>query len=170
MNKIDDNNTLVKLTSNLYGVEFALRASPVWGIPKLQLLEAVTSMYREGDLPTGVSIDSLLTNHNQFGYVLRFYGAVGLALLLWLCVTFFRLIAGMRDEWSRALLYGTLIFLIQFSLLHNTFLIGVPVFWLLIAGVEEEPELWRRLKAPDLVTSPSQDALLLTAGGPSASE
>jgi len=136
--QFDDNNTRVKLVSNLYGVRYALQTRPLTGIAKAELYQAVVDEYQAGDLPVGVSVDALLTNHNQFGYLLRFYGLLGLALLLLTYGAMLRLIFTLQDANARAALLGVMIYVTQFSLLHNVFVYSVPVLWLLLWGIEED--------------------------------
>lgn len=135
--QFDDNNTRVKLISNVYGARYALETRPLTGIAKGELYQAVVDEYRAGDLPAGVSVDALLTNHNQFGYLLRFYGIVGLSLLLLTYGAMLRLVLTLRDRNACAMLLGVIIYVTQYSLLHNVFVYSVPVLWLALWGIEE---------------------------------
>ena len=135
---VDDTQTMVKLRSNLYGARYTLEHSPWIGIRYSELYQSLAASYDPSDFAGRITLERLSTNHNQFGFMIRYYGLIGLGLILWLVVATFRLIAGIEDRWARALLTGALIFILQFSVLHNVYMYGIPMFWLLVAGVERE--------------------------------
>lgn len=131
---IKDNNTIVKLYSNVFTVEYVLEESPLIGIPRSDHEKAVLAKYRDYVLPISIEPIYLVTNHNQFAYFLRFYGIIGLALIgVFVCASF-RLVIRVPDFWARFAVASMLVFSLQFSLLHNTFIYGAPLLWVIATG------------------------------------
>ena len=160
-----DANTYYKITANVYGTYAALAANPLFGISretgegegKKEFKEMVKKGRRElGEIVKAPGDRRLeATDHNLFAYYARFYGLVGFCLL---CVVIFKMlkkISMKQDPGTRFMLYGLLVFFLQYSLLHNNGLLQAVLLWCFLAYGTERNE---NLSADDGLQRPGQAA------------
>jgi hypothetical protein len=131
-----DANTLVKLASAYGGIVDTLHVSPLVGIPQsdayMSFVRAFASL-PESLFPAQLTLNSTVTNHNQFIYYLRYYGLIGLALVTYLHWLVWKKINAKADPRMRLTLAAIFLYFVQYSLLHNVFLTSYTMIWLLLA-------------------------------------
>ncbi|MEA1901322.1 MAG: hypothetical protein U9N47_11300 [Thermodesulfobacteriota bacterium] len=160
-----DANTYYKITANVYGTYAALAANPLFGIPretgegegKREFKEMVKKGRRElGEIVKAPGDRRLeATDHNFLAYYARFYGLVGFCLL---CVVIFKMLKKInmkQESGTRFMLYGLLVFFLQYSLLHNNRLLQDVLLWCSLAYGTERNE---NLSADDGLQRPGQAA------------
>jgi hypothetical protein len=135
LSHVDDVNTRGKLLANYYAGRYALQENPLAGIPKEDIYLAISTMYYTEPAYWGyrLPLASVTTSHNQFVWMFKFYGLVGLALLLYFHVLVFQKIMIKQSQTHKLVLLGLLIYITQYSFLHNVFLWLYPLFWILLA-------------------------------------
>ena len=131
-----DNNTYGKIISAYIGVTSTLKTSPIFGISRDQLQQQIMDSYATMNylfLDQNLSVDAMITNHNQFVWYLRYYGIIGAVGILALHVCIWKLI-GLKSGRENLLLRMIFIFTVLFSLMHNTNIIALPLLWFTISG------------------------------------
>ena len=131
-----DNNTYGKIISAYIGVTSTLKTSPIFGIPREQLQQQIMDAYATIDysfLDQNLSVDAMITNHNQFVWYLRYYGMIGAVGIIALHVCIWKLI-GLKRGKENILLRMVFINTVLFSLMHNTNIVTLPILWFMISG------------------------------------
>jgi O-antigen ligase len=139
-----DVNTYVKISSNIWGVYGALKASPLIGVSKKELSKAVDNGKKE----IGEVIDyknrynhTDPVYHNLFAEYLQHYGLIGFFLLIIVFLKIFKKIKNKENPFVRIKLYAILIYFIQFSMMHNNKLLLTAIIWIMLSvGNEKEEE------------------------------
>lgn len=145
-----DANTYYKITANLYGTYAALARDPLFGVPIIRsdpvaASKAYYELIVEGRAELGEVIedshfnqDFVPTNHNLFAFYARYYGLVGFFLLIGVLVMMFRKARRKKDISDRYLIYGVIIYFLQYSLLHNTQILETLAIWALLSVGKED--------------------------------
>lgn len=122
---------------NLYMAEGVLKESPWFGISR----DAAWDFYmRYGDLSLyGFTEHATPTHHNQLAFYLRYYGLVGLGLLLSLYAMIFRKILRSPLVWIRIFLASIFVMDFVYSMAHNNKVISSPLLWILLSMASLEP-------------------------------
>jgi hypothetical protein len=151
-----DANTYYKITANVYGVYGALADNPFFGIRKSASLHDSREKYmrdQKRDLELlkkarkdlgGDFLDSgefnhplIQTHHNLYAYYLRYYGLIGFGFFSMMVLVIFRKVICKKEIRHRFVLLSVFFFILQYALLHNTTILGTPLFWVLLANGEE---------------------------------
>lgn len=128
-----DTSTIGKLYSNYLTARYVLVKSPLIGIPKGDVHRVIQSEFTEHYRGTFLTIRGVLTDHNQIGWMLRYYGLIGLGLFTYLCLLFVKKIKSKSSKYHRLVLMGVFVYILQYSVLHSTFFFAYPLFWWMLA-------------------------------------
>ena len=149
-----DPNTYHKITANIYSVYAALSHNPLIGVPVIRSLDSHTtrnsqnynralSLVREGHRELGAIFPKqkryqlLPTEHNLFGFYLKYYGLIGFFLLLWVLYRFFRKCISKEHVLDRYFLTAVFFYYLQYAMLHNTSFLTNLILWTLVASGAE---------------------------------
>ena len=137
-----DGNTYLKLASNIYGTYGALKENPLFGIPQSEHLSYIYKGVEDlGEIIPAKKHYSLVdTHHNIIGTYIKYYGLVGLVIFLSFVATICKKINLKSDRNIKFMLYGVLIYILQYAMLHNNMLLNFFPLWILLAVGEEEVE------------------------------
>ncbi len=135
-----EGNTYIKITSNIYGSYASLKESPFIGIPYYKHYYYIYKGASElGEfIYTSKKYSLEATNHNLFGYYIKFYGLIGFFLLLNIVIKIFHKINLKKDLYIKLFLLSSFIYFLQYSMLHNNRLLLFPLLWVIIAFGEEK--------------------------------
>jgi len=137
-----DINTATKLSSNIYSCYTVLVKSPLIGIPPSQQRKAVSYGYQKLGRLFSAPYEIVVTHHNLFARYLRYYGIIGLSLLIILIKKMTEKIRYQGDIYTRYKLFAVIIFFFLYSLLHNNELLISPLIWIILAmGAGKNPIL-----------------------------
>lgn len=144
-----DGNTYAKITSNVYGVVAALHSNPLFGVPVNRRIDraggdiADEILVRKGHAIVGDILDAkegfrvVPTNHNEPAYFLKYYGVIGFALYIFMCWTLLKKAMSKAEFASRWILCSIVLYQLQYSLLHNTQILGTVLLWVFLATWQE---------------------------------
>jgi len=135
---ISQPDVLLRFQVNYYLMKGVWKEAPLFGIPKESAWEllyesAAISIQYLGDTSARTP-----THHNQIGYYFRYYGLIGLILLLALYFMIFRKIAHTSFFYTKMMLMSIFLFDFQYSMSHNTKLISNILLWILLALAVKE--------------------------------
>ena len=151
-----DANTYYKITANVYGTYGALSKNPLFGVSKSALRRDSPEQFRidykrdmelikEGERNLGNLFEFknkyklTQTYHNLYAFYLRHYGLVGFFLFVMMLIAIYKKIKLKKDKTDRYMLLGIFCFTLQYALLHNTKILSLPIFWILLSiGKEAE--------------------------------
>lgn len=136
-------NTYQKLAANIYGSYAALMINPLFGVPRSKHLSIIHQGAQElGEIiPSKRNYPLIETHHNLFGLYIKFYGLLGLFILLVLLSKIFKKIRLKSDRSIKVMLYGVFIYFLQYAMLHNNMLLYFFPIWILLAlGLENVEE------------------------------
>lgn len=130
-----DNNTYGKIVSAYIGVQATLRTNPIFGISRDQLERQIMEEYATLNysfIDKNLSMEAMITNHNQFVWYLRYYGIIGALGIIVLHINIWKLINRNREE-VKILQRIIFIYIVLFSLMHNTNIVILPLFWYILS-------------------------------------
>ncbi len=133
-------NTYAKLSANIYGSYAVLRTNPLIGVARNKQNSAIDLSAKElGEvIQTKRSFGTYYTYHNIFGFYIRNYGLIGLSLFIVLIYKILRKIQYKQNIYIKFLLLASIIFFIQFNMLHtNSLLYSIHIWVLLSLGNEQ---------------------------------
>jgi hypothetical protein len=128
-----DLTVMQRIQTNVYAAVGVWSVSPIFGVPRDSVASVVFAGLSAGRLPIGDVLIVNTTNHNQLGFYFRYYGLVGLAMLLILYWAAFRKVMVASSPGVRLMLLSMLLFEAQYSMLHNNKLVNSPVTWILLS-------------------------------------
>jgi len=133
-----DASVLERFQTNYYATIGVLKESPVFGIPKEEAFEVISEAIAARGLVLGTTLRATTTHHNQILYYFRYYGLIGVSLLVMVYVMVCRKILGTPSHITKMMLLSILLFDLQYSLGHNNRLIHNILFWVLLSLASEK--------------------------------
>lgn len=116
----EDGSLIHRIQANVYGSVGTLFKSPLLGVPFDDGLEAMKVGYHKLGLFVGSRFIPIVTHHNQPLFFLRYYGLIGIILLL---IFYFRVIRFSLSEHNtlfiKQYLFGIILFHFLYTLTHN---------------------------------------------------
>lgn len=128
-----DLTVVQRVQTNVYAAIGVWGVSPVFGVPRDSVESVVFAGLSAGRLPIGDVLIVNTTNHNQLGFYFRYYGLIGIFMLLGLYRAAFKKIDASINPRVRLMLLSILVFEAQYSMLHNNKLVNSPLMWILLA-------------------------------------
>lgn len=116
-----------------------LNESPIFGIPPSKAWD-VYLKYCDSSLGKYNPDQTTPTHHNQVAFYLRYYGIVGVALLLWLYVAVYRKILHAHSSYIKIFLFIVITTDLISSLAHNNKLLSSPLLWILLSLASIDPK------------------------------
>lgn len=124
---------LERFQTNYYAMLGVWRQAPIFGIPKDMAWEVISGTALQEGLVFGDQLRITTTHHNQVLYYFRYYGLVGVALLIFLYVMVFKKIAHTPNKITKMILFSIFIFDLQYSMGHNNKLVNNVILWILLS-------------------------------------
>lgn len=131
-------NTATKLSSNIYSCYAVLAKSPLIGISPSQQRNAVFYGYYKLGKFFKAPYEIVVTHHNLFARYFRYYGIIGLSLLIILIKKLIEKITCQSDIYIKYKLFGIIIFFFLYSMMHNNELLISPLIWIILAMANEK--------------------------------
>lgn len=128
-----DASVIERFQTNYYATLGVFREAPIFGIPKERAWEVISVAAWQRGLAFGDIFRFTTTHHNQIFYYFRYYGLVGVGLLILLYIFVFRKILRTPSLTLKMALLSIFIFDLQYSLGHNNKLITNIILWVLLA-------------------------------------
>lgn len=128
-----DMTVVQRIQTNVYAAVGVWGVSPIFGVPRDSVASVVSAGLSAGRLPIGDVIIVNTTNHNQLGFYFRYYGLIGVVMLVGLYWAAFKKAMVSLDPKVRLILLCILVFEAQYSMLHNNKLINNPATWIFLA-------------------------------------
>jgi len=128
-----DASVIERFQTNYYATIAVLRESPVFGIPKEEAPGLISGTVDNIGLVFGDTLRVTTTHHNQILYYFRYYGLVGVGLLLILYILVFKKIIHAPSGTTKMMLLSIIIFDLQYSMGHNNKLINNILLWILLS-------------------------------------
>lgn len=128
-----DASVLERIQTNYYATIGVWNAAPVTGIPKEKAWEVISETASERDLVVGDLLRVTRTHHNQVLYYFRYYGLIGVALLLLLFLCVFQKLRLMPPSTDKLALISIFVFDLQYSMGHNVKLINNVLLWVFLS-------------------------------------
>lgn len=117
---LEDGSVIHRIQANVYGSIGTIVKAPIFGVSFNEGLEAMKIGYQKIGLFIGTYFIPMVTHHNQPLFFLRYYGLVGLFLIL---LFYFRVAKTALSETNpiliRQIVFGVLLFHFLYTLTHN---------------------------------------------------
>lgn len=130
---LSDWTVIERMQTNYYAMLGVWRRAPIFGIPKEMAWDVISRTAWEEGLIFGDILRISATHHNQVLYYFRYYGFVGLGLLMLLYYMIFRKIVHSSQLVTKMILLSIFLFDFQYSLGHNNKLINNIILWILLS-------------------------------------
>jgi hypothetical protein len=164
-----DANTYYKITANIYGTVGAISMNPLFGVRKSILERDSIGEYKKdynknmelikegkrklrGIFEIDKNYKLTQTYHNLYAFYLRHYGIIGFLLLMIVIVKVYQKIKNKIQINDRYMLLGVFIFILQYAILHNTKLITLSIFWILLSLGDENKMEMKKYSKKDVLT------------------
>jgi len=128
-----DATVIERLQTNYYATIGVWKEAPLFGIRKEMAWDVISHTAREEGPIFGDIFRVTTTHHNQILYYFRYYGLIGLGLLIALYWMIFRKIGHSPNNITKMMLLSIFIFDFQYSIGHNNKLISNVLLWLLLS-------------------------------------
>jgi len=128
-----DASALERFQTNYYAMLGVLDKAPIFGIPREMAWEIISEKAAEIGLVFGDRIRITTTHHFQILFYFRYYGFIGVALLVLLYYMIFRKIIHLPHKYSKMMILSIFIFDLQYSVGHNNKLISNIILWVILA-------------------------------------
>jgi len=114
--------------------------SPIFGISRGEgwgMLSKYAPKLGKGRFSRYREYNATPTHHNQIGYYFRYYGLVGICLLIMLYITIFKKIMHSSSAINKMLLFSIFVFDFQYSMAHNNKVINNVILWIILSLASE---------------------------------
>lgn len=128
-----DATVIERLQTNYYAVLGVWREAPLFGIPKEMAWEVISSTAAQEKRVFDRVLRITTTQHIQILYYFRYYGLIGVGLLIILYYTVFKKILDTTSAITKMTLLSIFIFDFQYSFGHNNRLINNILLWILLS-------------------------------------
>lgn len=130
----DDISVYSRIQSNYYGIIGTLKSNPIFGVSKEKNLELIENYSFQSDkLIIGETNVASGTSHNQLAYYFRYYGFIGLALILLLYYNIYNKIKATKYIYIKLLFITIILFDLQYNLAHNGKLINNSLVFIILS-------------------------------------
>ncbi len=144
-----DSNTWYKLSAEIYGIYGSMDENPLIGVSERSglstLNKGANSLGNLSFVPAVYWNNLMMTNHNIFGYYIRFYGLMGFGLFIILNIKILKKIFSKKDIHMQKILLVAYIFFLQFNMLHTGRLLLTWIIWILLSLGEEKNNVYKKL-------------------------
>ncbi|MBN2570113.1 MAG: hypothetical protein JXB42_11845 [Deltaproteobacteria bacterium] len=128
-----DASVIERLQTNYYATLGTWETAPIFGVPRDKIWDVIQTTATRKGIVVGDKWRITTTHHNQLLYYFRYYGLIGLGLLVLLYYKIFVEIFKTSDKTNRMILLAIFIFDFQYSMMHNNKLINSILLWVLLS-------------------------------------
>ena len=137
-----DASVIERLQTNYYATLGTWKEAPVFGVPRDEMWDVIRATAGKRGLVFGDTLRISGTHHNELLYYFRYYGLLGVGLLILLYYVVFLKILRTSNNTEKMILLSIFILAVLYSMAHNNKLINNILLWILLsnATMDEQPK------------------------------